>query len=227
MNDEITKRIEDKRKKREAEDHPAPQINRTPVVISKVVWIGGVIFIDLATGYAVWQITRWWYGLIWVLGGAGGLILSEWQRERIGNNRRQRELGDQGVRWSAIAIVTMALASGIVYLLRYTNSVPAVIGVFVCLTILAFWHVYRSYQYHILDDEYIERTREARDEEEHKRAMREIDRAAREAELASKENARIAEHKIWLGTAFDVAYGSETKKEALEKKQDFRQPPPQ
>jgi uncharacterized membrane protein len=227
VNDEITKRIEDKRKKREAEDHPAPQINRTPVVISKVVWIGGAILIDVVTGYAILEVTRWWYALIWVLAGAGGLILSEWQRERIGNNRQQRELGEQGVLWSAIAIVLMAIAAGVVYLLNYTNYVPAVVGIFISIIVLGCWHIFRSYRYHIVDDEYIERTREARDEEEHKRAMREIDRAAREAELASKENARIAEHKIRLGTAFDVAYGSETKKEALEKKQDFRQPPPQ
>ena len=48
------------------------------------------------------------------ISGCGWSYPSEWQRERIGNNRQQRELGEQGVLWSAIAIVLMAIAAGVV-----------------------------------------------------------------------------------------------------------------
>lgn len=207
--DEITARIEAKKKAREDEKHAPPEIDHAPVKFSKYVWVGGAILIDFATSYAVWQITRWWWGVVWILAGAGGLVFSEWQRERVGNNPTQRNLGQQGVTWSAIAVFGMGISAGGIYLLGYTYVAWAEIGVFLTTATLFCWHLYRSYQYHISDDDYVERNELARDEEAHQRELHRIAHAAREAQYAAEETAKIKEKQGLHGHAFNAAYGKD------------------
>lgn len=219
---DIAERIKRRKEEREAEKNPTPQISQIEVKMAAWVWQLGVVAVDIATAYIVWQITFLFYGVLWFLAGAGGLLWSERQRQRVGNNDDQRKIGELGVTVSLVAVIVMAIASGVAYILGYSRlgwieaiTLSASIGLF-------FYHVIQARRFHILDDEFIERTLEARREAEHKRDMREIERAHREAEkekeLVEMEKQRRNQH----GDAFDAAY---TKKNNPQRPQQAPQAP--
>lgn len=208
---ELAKRVQRRNEEREAQKTPTPQISQIEVRAAAWVWQLGVVAIDITTAYIVWQITMLFYGILWMLAGAGGLLWSERQRQRVGNNEAQRRIGEAGVIVSLTAVVVMAIASGVAYILGYAR-----IGWIEALTLTAsiglfFYHIVQARRFHILDDEFIEISLEARREAEHKRDLREIERARREVEkereLVGMEQLRREQH----GDAFDAAYSGGAK----------------
>ena len=202
----LAQRIQKRKNDEEAKKNAPPQISFTEVKMAAWVWQLGVVALDIATAWIVWQITFLFYGIVWILAGAGGLLWSERQRQRVGNNNDQKQIGEWGVNVSLAAIIAMAILSGIAYILGYSQLgwVEALtLAVAVCLF---FYHIIQARRFHVLDDEYIERNEEARREAEHKRDMREIARSAREVEKESLLEGEEDTARKRYGDAFDAAY---------------------
>lgn len=202
----LADRIRERRERREQEKNAPPKISQAEVVFAAWVWQIGVVCIDIATAYIVWQITYLFYGILWLAAGAGGLLWSERQRQRGGNNEVQKEIGELGAKVSIGAVMFMAVRAGVAYVLGYSSLEWVEVVTLILTLALAFYHIFQSRRFHIFDDEFIERTMEARREAEHKRDVREIERAKREAqkegELLDEENKARGKH----GEAFDAAY---------------------
>ena len=209
-NNAIVKRIEDNHKQQELDENPPKPISHTQVASAKAAWTIGALLIDVATAYAVWQITFWWWGAFWFLAGAGGLIWSQWLYERVGNNATQRKISHAGIITSAVCIVLMAILAGTVYMLGYTKLVWVEVLTFVSVIALFCYHVLQAYRYQMIDDKYIEETKEARAVESHDRKMREIERARRETENAYYQADKEQEYRERYGPAFDTALGVPT-----------------
>ncbi len=204
-NDEIAKELERERERREQEKIKPKKIQTAQLMGAKLAWMFVAIAIDLATGYAIWQITRWWYGLLWIFGGAGGLMLSEWLWERIGNNDDQRRIAERGIKISAFAIALMALIAGVVYVLGYTQNAYIEALTVGAVVLLFCVNGYQAYLYHIIDDEYIERTEEARAEAENERRLRSIHRAARTVDARKRQRDLSEHYRREHGRALDAA----------------------
>ena len=213
----LAERIKERKAAREAEQNPVPKISQAEVITSAWVWQLGVVAIDIATSYIVWQITFLFYGIVWFVAGAGGLLWSERQRQRVGNNDIQRAIGETGVTVSLVAVIVMAVGSGVAYILGYSRlgwieaiTLVSAVGLF-------FYHVIQARRFHVLDDEFIERSIEARREAEHKRDLREIERARREVEKEKELDENEGKQRSKHGDAFDAAY---TKKQSQEPRQN-------
>jgi hypothetical protein len=206
-NDEIAREMEEENRRREKNGNRPLKVERQQLTGAKIVWTVGAVIVDVITGYAVWQITFWWYGALWVIAGSGGLIYSNWLRERIGNNYDQKQIARYGLNLSWISIALMGLISGAVYILGYTRIQWVEVMTLVVVFSLFIYHVYQSHRFQILDDEYIEMNEEARELEEHARELRRIHRAARKVESKKKERGVIQEYGDKHGAAFDAAYG--------------------
>ena len=209
--DKIAERLK-KQKDEEKQERKKPlEISNTQVQASTVVWIIGVFILDLITAYIVWQVTGYWfYGVMWMLIGAGGLTWSEWLQHRIGNNFKQREIASTGVLVSAIAVGIMALVSGAFWILGRNDSWIAVMFEIVTVCLFLF-HMVQAYRYRMIDDGYIERNLEARSKERHEADLRRIERAKKELQKAMEaeklEQEFIKEH----GQAAMVALGLDVK----------------
>lgn len=206
-NDKIAMEIQEERARAEREKSKPRKPSSKQVEEARYMWMGGAAVVDLLTAWLIYQeTTYWYYALIWVLAGAGGLLWSERLKERIGKNREQTKIADNGVTVSAAAIVIMALVVGTVWVLRinvlWMNALQEISAL-----VLFFFHLFQSYQYHQKDDEIQAADEEARLEAQNERAIREAHRAARLVESkkvkSGYENSYRAEH----GAAFDAALG--------------------
>jgi hypothetical protein len=207
--DDVTREIEQEREEIERERNRPPKVSNSQVDRARIVWIGGSILIDGLTAWLIYTMTGYWYyALIWVVAGAGGLLYSEDLKTRIGNNPEQQEYADRGVKVSAIAVFVMAVLVGGIFVTGYAASwvdailEAAAVGLF-------FFHLYQSYQYHNLDDEVIARNEEARAEERNKKREREIHRAARIVERKRKQLSLREKYRKEYGGAFDAALGKD------------------
>lgn len=175
------------------------QPSSRPVDVAKWIWIVGAIILDIGTAFLVYQITALpFYGVVWFFAGAVGLIWSDYQKERIGNNATQREIGELGIYISGGSVLVMAIFAGIVYELRVGSDV-AVIVVVVMVFSLFFYHLVQAYRYRDLDDELRRMNDDARAHEKDKKKLESLDRI--EARLVDKmeRERRIAEYKRKYG----------------------------
>ena len=164
-NDEIALELQKEEQRKAALNIKPIKIQRAQVSASKLIWTFGAVALDVASAYAIWQILYWWYAILWILAGAGGLVYSEWLKVRVGNNHEQREIGERGVTVSAVLVGIMAFVSGFALVFGLTKN--AWIEVFTLLSVvgLAGYHLLQSYRYDRADDEWIEQTNEAREVE--------------------------------------------------------------
>lgn len=210
INDKIAKEIADEKARRELEKSKPPKVSNAQVKEARFVWMAGTILVDLLTAYLIYaQTGYWYYAVIWVLAGAGGLLYSERLKERIGNNREQKDIGERGVKTSAFSVLGMALIVGTVWVLKSANDyIDAVIEV--ASLVLFFFHLYQSYQYHAIDDDVIAVNDEARSEDDEARATRQAHRAARIVESKKVKSGVVENYRDEHGAAFDAAYRKDT-----------------
>ena len=203
--DDVTREIQQEREEAERERNRPPKITNDPVKRARYVWIGGTMLIDALTAWIIWQLTSlWYYAVIWVIAGAGGLLYSEDLKTRVGNNPEQQEYANRGVWVSAGAVFLMALFIGAMFVTRFEATwIDAVLEL--TSVGLFFFHLYQSYQYHNLDDEVQARNEEARAEERTRKKEREIHRAARLVERKQKQHSLKDNYRQQYGPAFDVA----------------------
>lgn len=175
-------------KEKAARDKIVPAKKNTPQVeTAKIAWTLGALAIDIATAYAIYVITGYfWYGVFWIVAGGGGLIWSQWIKERVGNNAEQNKIGEAGVIVSGLAVLIMAFVTGVVFVLGMTGllwvealTVVATVGLFL-------YHVFQAYRYHEADDDITAAQEEARAEARALKEIREIHRAARVVEAKKK-----------------------------------------
>jgi hypothetical protein len=197
---------EELRKENEAKNAYTPKkIDRGAVNRARFQWIAGVIVFDLATGWAIWQLSRWWYAAMWVAAGAGGLLFSEDRWERVGNNTDQKNIADWGIKVSGGSIFLMGLVSGVLYVMGMVSNDYASAAVVAAVLILFAYHVLQAYRYHVLDDKYIDENERALADAE---AQKEIERYNRAAYKATKKGEALQvkhNHQKTHGGAFDEA----------------------
>ena len=210
-NDEITREIELENEQREAGAKPK-KIQRGQLFGAKLAWTLGAVAIDIVTGYAIYYTTAyWWYGVMWVVAGAGALWFSEWLWERIGNNDEQKVIADLGIKVSGGAIAFMALAAGVILAGKFENNVWIEGGLILSVVGLFCYHVFQSYRYYILDDEFMEATEEARANAQAEKEIRQIHRAARKVEAKKKRSAILGNYRNMHGDAIDAALNDPTR----------------
>lgn len=164
------------RERRKKESQPKPKIQRGTVQVASVIWQVGIIALDAGTAYILSEITSWMYAAFWLLAGAGGLLWSENQRTRIGNNAEQTRIGEIGVIVSIAAVLLGAVASGVVYMLGLaSNGWVEAISVIVAVG-LFFYHVFQARRYVLHDDHTLRKNEEALRIEEQERNKREVER---------------------------------------------------
>ena len=49
------------------EDEPEPEKDKTALKLSQFAYNAAVLIVDAGTGWLVWQLTFWYYGLLWFL----------------------------------------------------------------------------------------------------------------------------------------------------------------
>ncbi len=227
--DDVIKKLKENKDKAalEIEKSKAKKVGKAQLIGSKIAWIGGAIVFDAVTSYLIYLITAFVpYGLMWLIGGGGGLAFAEWLWERVGNNHEQRQLAELSKIVSAIAIAVMALIVGVSYALRNSSKFIE-IAVIVSTLCLFLFHIFQAYKYHSIDDDYIEATAEARAEEAHQRELKNISRAAREVAKAKEQTDLIGAKRTEHGAAFDVAYGTDVKAAELQEARPTQAPPKQ
>lgn len=221
---EIALEIEAENERLEMEKIKPLPINKKPVDESKIVWMVGTIVMDVVTAYFIWQTTVLIYGIWWVLIGAGGLIWSERQRGRIGNNDEQKKIGSTGVVVSAVAVLVMALGMGAAYLTHMTEVRWVMLSVEIVTVGLCGYHLIQAYRYHELDDEYQEQNADSIAEARNVSELRQIHRAARRVESKKRKWITSAAYRGKHGEAFDAALKSITPSKPKQQQGNQNQP---
>lgn len=211
----IAQEILEEREEIERQKIAPPPINDTPVKMAKFIWVGGVLLLDVFSAYIIYLRIAAYYAIIWLLVGAGGLLYSEAQRERIGNNDIQQSIGQAGVYVSAAAVFLMGLFAGYIYLYPASNPVWLSFSIELATVSLFAYHLVQAYRYHINDDEFIAQNEEARLEKAQQRKLRAAHRAARRvAAKAQKIDVEEQYRQKW-GPAYDAALGLDVQQAQL------------
>lgn len=209
LNDEIAKELEtEKEALLMAEFAPKP-IQKGQVKAAKIAWMGTMAGIDFATVYAYIVILSpyWWYGILWLFAGAGGLIFAEWLWERIGNNEEQTRIANNSKVVSAIAVLVMALFSGIVLVMGWQREQWIEITALVSSIGLVCFHAWQAYKYHETDDDYIAVTMDARADAKNQKEIKGIHRAGRRVAAKKAGYGVGAKYQEQHGSAFVAEVG--------------------
>ena len=114
LNLEIEKELEAEEEALMLREFEPKKIGKSQVKGAKIVWMSAAVSIDLVTAYALVLIMSplWFYAVLWILVGAGGLMFAEWLWERVGNNEEQEKIASTSKTVSAVAVLVMAVVSG-------------------------------------------------------------------------------------------------------------------
>lgn len=206
-NDRIAQEIENERLRMEQEKLKPARISDKQVKEAKYAWMVGTVGIDILTAWLMWTMTGYWYyALVWAIAGAGGLLWSERQKERIGNNDEQKILAKRGKNVSAFAVFGMALVIGFVWVTKmqgnWINATIELTSLF-----LFFFHLYQAHEFHEKDDEQEAMNEEARNEAKANSEIRAAHRANRKVESKKNRDDIQGVYRQRHGAAFDAALG--------------------
>lgn len=209
LNDEIALELKNEEEARILAEYAPKSISRTQVKGAKFAWMAVAIGIDIATAYAYFVILApfWWYGVLWLIAGAGGLMFAEWLWERVGNNEEQTRIASASKTVSAIAVLAMALLSGVALILGVTRAPWMEIVALVSAVGLACFHGWQSYQYHEKDDDYIAATEDARADAQNQKEIRKVHRAGQRVAAKKVVHRTGAKYQEQHGNAFATAVG--------------------
>lgn len=133
------------------EDEPEPTQDKSSLWLSSFAYKLAILIIDAGTGYLIWQLTFWYYGLIWFLAGAVVFFLHEKNFFTAGNNDKQIKSSQSGVIVSVVSMLIMAMVSGGLYVFGVKNLWVEV-GLIVTSLGLFFWHAFQLAMYVFNDD---------------------------------------------------------------------------
>ena len=208
-NERIAIEIQNTRLEQERAKSAPKKVSDAQVKEARIMWMAGSVLIDLLTSYLIYMLTGYWYYAgIWVLAGAGGLLWSERLKERIGKNKDQRKIADNGVTISGGAVFLMALLVGTVWVMKIASPWMAALMESSAL-VLFFFHLFQAYQYHQKDDEVIAADEEARLEAQNEKGIREAHRAARLVESKKTKQGYEDEYVRQHGAAYIAAQGKD------------------
>lgn len=209
MNKEIAAELAREREEAERAEFTPPPISQAQVNGAKYAWMAIAFVIDGATAYALWKILApyWYYAVLWLVVGAGGLVFSEWLWERIGNNAKQAAIAKKSKSVSALSVVVMAIVAGVALIVGIERALWVEILAVSSVIALACFHAWQAYQYHELDDDYVALTLEAQKEAENQKEIRSIHRAGRRVAAKKKVYVLGSEYQKSHGSAFVAAAG--------------------
>lgn len=209
LNKEIAEEIMKEEEARIMAEFAPKDIQRGQVKGAKAAWMAVAIGIDVTTAYALYLVFSpfWWYAVLWIVAGAGGLVFAEWLWERIGNNDEQTRLASTSKNVSAVAIVVMAILAGVALVMGWQRQAWMEIIAMISVVGLACFHAWQAYQYHEKDDDYIAATEEARANAENMKEIRKVHRAG--LRIAAKKRVHKVGEKYQRehGQAFTAAAG--------------------
>ena len=223
LNDEIAEELRAEEEARILAEFAPKEIERTQVKGAKVAWMSISIGIDLATAYAYMLILDpyWWYGIIWIVAGAGGLLFSEWLWERVGNNDDQTRIATTSKTVSAIAVLLMALLVGVALILGWEKAAwMEIFAMFSAVSLICF-HGWQSYQYHEKDDDYIAATEDARADARNTKEIRSIHRAGMRVKAKKMVHGIGEKYQGQHGAAFTAAAGRSFGVDTKDSTKDF------
>lgn len=209
LNDEIAEELRLEEETRMLAEFAPKEIQRTQVKAAKIAWMCVAIGIDLATAYAYLIILApyWWYAVLWIFAGAGGLLFAEWLWERIGNNPEQTRLASASKTTAAAAVLIMALLSGVVLIMGWERMLwMEIIAMFSAVGLVGF-HGWQSYQYHEKDDDYIAATEDARADALNKQDIKRIHRAGARVDAKKTVHKTGEKYQQKHGDAFTILAG--------------------
>lgn len=191
------------------------KISKNQVKAAKYTWMGITVVVDAATAYAYTVILDpyWWYGFIWFLVGAGGLIFSEWLWERIGNNDEQRKIASASKNTSAIAVFIMALLAGFALVMGWSGQKWMEVFAMASAIGMSFFHGLQAYRYHEVDDEYISETEDALADANSQKEIRNYHRAGMRVKAKKAVRNIGSQYRSQHGAAFDAALGKQYAKD--------------
>jgi hypothetical protein len=135
------------------DEQPEPTPDRSPLHHSKIAYSLGVIVIDLITGYTIWMLTYWYYGLIWVFAGAAAFFLHQRNFEHPDKNEKQEKNTLWGMGVSVGSMFLMAVLAGGVYVAGIKTPLIEIVVVAATIT-LFFWHCFQLAMFVFADDEW-------------------------------------------------------------------------
>lgn len=135
------------------EKKPAPKPSRAPLSASKIGYSAAIVIIDLITGYTIWQLSYWYYGVIWFLAGAISFYLHQQNWEHPGVNEKQEKNAMIGMIVSVASMFVMAIAAGIALIFGLHSAVveSVIVG---CVIVAFFWHALQLALFYFADDDW-------------------------------------------------------------------------
>lgn len=135
------------------DEQPEKAPDRSPLQHSKIAYNIGVIVIDLITGYTIWMLSYWYYGVIWVLAGAAAFFLHQRNFEHPDKNEKQEKNTLLGLGVSVGSMFLMAVLAGGVYIAGVKTPWIEV-GIVGTTITLFFWHCFQLAMFVFADDEW-------------------------------------------------------------------------
>lgn len=177
------------------EEEIKPVADNSALAYSKFAYNAAAVILDVITGWTIWQLTFWYYGVLWVLAGAVVFFLHQKNWERDGNNQKQVDISQRGIIVSVASIVVMGAVAGALWILGVVNLWTEV-GIIVSSVLLFSWHAVQLATYYFIDDEFVIRRQVARAEAQAKKKIK-IIKAGGEVVKANKEalDERNAQYK--------------------------------
>lgn len=177
------------------EKKPAPKPSRAPLSASKLGYSVAIVIIDLITGWTIWQLSYWYYGVIWFLAGAISFYLHQQNWEHPGVNEVQEKNAMLGMIVSVTSMFLMAIAAGFALIFGVTSNIAEAVIVG-CVILAFFWHALQLALFYFADDDW-EITRQINRAKATANKKVQIARAAGEVVTALKafQNERDNQHK--------------------------------
>lgn len=126
---------------------------------SKYAYNVAVFVLDLVTGWTIWQLTFWYYGVLWFMAGAVVFYLHQKNWERAGNNDEQVKISQAGLIVSVVSMVLMAVAAGGLWIAKTSGTIVSPmwseIGVVGSAIALYAWHSVQLALYYFKDDNFV------------------------------------------------------------------------
>lgn len=142
-----------------AEEEIEPTPDNSALSYSKYAYNIAVVLLDLVTGWTIYQLTFWYYGVMWFLAGAVVFYLHQKNWERDGNNEKQVNISQVGMVLSVGSMLLMALITGGLWIAKANgaavNLMWSEIGIVSFAIGLYAYHAVQLARYYFLDDEFV------------------------------------------------------------------------
>lgn len=133
------------------DEEPVPEHDHSSLLLSRIAYNMAVAIIDAGTGYLIWQLTFWYYGVIWFLAGAVVFFLHQKNYFTAGNNDKQMRGALTGIIVSVGTMFIMAMVAGGLYVFGVRTQWVEVGLIITSIALFAF-HAYQLAM-HVFNDD--------------------------------------------------------------------------